>query len=262
MDNIIQPSSSFDFSELKLSLPVTTQSYYFSKITFQNEPFYIKCPKCFTKQGIIKTNKRIHTDLMFENIETELMNFIESLEEKCVELIYKQSSTWFEDPIEKVDIDNAFIPTLKLYKSGKFFLIHVFIKPTIRFFNEEQMTIPLEEIKDESMLTIIEIKGIKFNNKSFQIEIELKQSMIIKADPFSEKCFFQKPNYSESLEQKSLKIEINNTIEEPKIEEIKEIKEEGMMEINIEDLLNSDGEENMRITIGEDDEDLDVEEEI
>jgi hypothetical protein len=188
---------------------------------------------------------------MFENIETELMNFIESLEEKCIELIYNSSSTWFEDPIEKVDIDNAFIPTLKLYKSGKFFLIHVFIKPTIKFFNEEEMIIPLEEIKDESMLTIIEIKGIKFNNKSFQIEIELKQSMIIKADPFSEKCFFQKPNYSDSLEQKNSKIEINDVIEEVKeiIEEPEPEKEEIMeiMEINIEDLLNKDTEENIHL---------------
>jgi len=192
MDNIILPTENFDFSELKLLLPSPMQQYFFSKISYKNNPLYIKCPKCSTKQGLIKGHKKINTDLMFEIIESELMGWIERLEEMCIQIINTQSSVWFEEPLEKVDIENAFIPTLKMYKSGKFYLIHVNIKPTLKVYNEEHNVLTLEDINNNSLLSIIEIQGIKFNNKNFQIEMELKQCMIIQPDPFLENCFFSK----------------------------------------------------------------------
>ena len=194
MENIIQPNSQFDFSDLKLSLPTPLQNYFFSKISFNNNPLYIKCPKCSTKQIITKTHKKINSDLVFEIIETDLMSWIENLEQTCIQHIYNQNNIWFEESLEKSEIESAFIPTLKFYKSGKYFLLHVNIKPNIKVFNEEQTIINLEEIKDNSLLTIIEIQGIKFNNKNFQIEMELKQCMIIKPDPFLDNCFIKSFN--------------------------------------------------------------------
>jgi len=233
MENIIHPTSQFDFTNLKLSLPTPLQNYFFSKISFNNNPLYIKCPKCSTKQSITKTHKKINSDLIFEIIETELMAWIENLEQTCIQHIYNQRNIWFEETLEKPDIENAFIPSLKLYKSGKFFLLHVNIKPNIKVFNEDQMIINLEEIKDNSLLTIIEIQGIKFNNKNFQIEMELKQCMIIKPDPFLDNCFIKTPNSSNQMKLNFVKDEylgkknddesdsienlfVNNSIEEDK----------------------------------------------
>jgi len=199
MENIIQPTSEFDFTNLKLSLPTPLQNYFFSKISFNNSSLYIKCPKCSTKQFITKTQKKMNSDLIFEIIETDLMAWIENLEQTCIQHIYKQSNIWFEESLEKHDIENAFIPSLKLYKSGKFFLLHVNIKPNIKVFNEDQMIINLEEIKDNPLLTIIEIQGIKFNNKNFQIEMELKQCMVVKPDPFLDNCFIKTSNSSNQI---------------------------------------------------------------
>jgi hypothetical protein len=199
MENIIQPTSEFDFTNLKLSLPTPLQNYFFSKISFNNSPLYIKCPKCSTKQFITKTHKKMNSDLIFEIVETDLMAWIENLEQTCIQHIYKQSNIWFEESLEKHDIENAFIPSLKLYKSGKFFLLHVNIKPNIKVFNEDQMIINLEEIKDNPLLTIIEIQGIKFNNKNFQIEMELKQCMVVKPDPFLDNCFIKTSNSSNQI---------------------------------------------------------------
>ena len=227
MENIIHPTSQFDFSELKLSLPTPLQNYFFSKISFKNNPLYIKCPKCSTKQGISKTHKKITSDLIFEIIETDLMAWIENLEQTCIQHIYNQSNIWFDESLEKMDIDNAFIPTLKLYKSGKFFLLHVNIKPNIKVFNEDQMTMSLEEIKENSLLTIIEIQGIKFNNKNFQIEMELKQCMIIKPDPFLDNCFIKTPFSSEPVKLNFIKDEhLGESMEEKDLEELENILDE------------------------------------
>jgi hypothetical protein len=247
MENIIEPTSSFDFSHLKLLLPSPIQNYFFSKISYKNNPFYIKCPKCSTKQGIVKTHKKMNTDLMFEIIETELMDWIEHLEQMCIELISKQSSVWFEEPLEKQDIENAFIPSLKLYKSGKFYLLHVNIKPNIKVYNEEDSVVSLEEINDNSLLSIIEIQGIKFNSKNFQIEMELKQCMIIQPDPFLDNCFTKTPiikerklvfNKEEPEDIEAIHFLSTVVKEEPEVKEVKEVLEElkDLEELHLEDL--------------------------
>lgn len=249
MENIIEPTSSFDFSHLKLLLPSPIQNYFFSKISYKNNPFYIKCPKCSTKQGIVKTHKKMNTDLMFEIIETELMDWIEHLEQMCIELISKQSSVWFEEPLEKQDIENAFIPSLKLYKSGKFYLLHVNIKPNIKVYNEEDSVVSLEEINDNSLLSIIEIQGIKFNNKNFQIEMELKQCMIIQPDPFLDNCFTKTPITKERKlifnKDDPEDIEASQEIKEVKQEVVKQEKKQEVKEEELGDLDDSEDLEDL-----------------
>ena len=43
------------------------------------------------------------------------------------------------------------------------------------------------------LISILEIQGIKFTSRNFQIEIELKQSMVVSPDPFLDECFIKKP---------------------------------------------------------------------
>jgi hypothetical protein len=260
MENIIEPTSSFDFSHLKLLLPSPIQNYFFSKISYKNNPFYIKCPKCSTKQGIVKTHKKMNTDLMFEIIETELMDWIEHLEQMCIELISKQSSVWFEEPLEKQDIENAFIPSLKLYKSGKFYLLHVNIKSNIKVYNEEDSVVSLEEINDNSLLSIIEIQGIKFNSKNFQIEMELKQCMIIQPDPFLDNCFTKTPITKERKlifdKDEPEDIEASQEIKEVKQELVKEEKKQEVKEEELGDLDNSEDLEELDLEDLDDSKDL------
>jgi len=260
MENIIEPTSSFDFSHLKLLLPSPIQNYFFSKISYKNNPFYIKCPKCSTKQGIVKTHKKMNTDLMFEIIETELMDWIEHLEQMCIELISKQSSVWFEEPLEKQDIENAFIPSLKLYKSGKFYLLHVNIKPNIKVYNEEDSVVSLEEINDNSLLSIIEIQGIKFNSKNFQIEMELKQCMIIQPDPFLDNCFTKTPITKERKlifdKDEPEDIEASQEIKEVKQEVVKEEKKQEVKEEELGDLEDSEDLEELDLEDLDDSKDL------
>lgn len=195
MENIIEPSTDFDFSKLKLSIPTPYQNNYFSKITFQNHSLYIKCPKSSIKQNISKITKKLSVDFIFDILEIELMTWFEKLEQTCISLIQEQSNLWFEEPLENGDIENAFLPTLKFYKSGKFFLIHVNIKSNIKVFNEDLNELTLEDLNGNTLLSIFEIQGVRFNNKDFSIVIELKQGMIVKPDPFLENCFLKNPSH-------------------------------------------------------------------
>jgi len=195
MDNIIEPSIDFDFSKLYLASPSSLSGgAYFTRIVLNNKPLYIQTPKSLTKQGFIKSGKKIYTDLMFDHNDTILIHWLENLETKCQELIHEKGEKWFDSVLEKADIESAFTSPIKIFKSGKFYLMRVNVKPNIKIYNEVDEIVPLEDVRsDMNIISILEIQGIKFTSRNFQMEIELKQSMIVSPDPFLDECFIKKP---------------------------------------------------------------------
>ena len=201
MDNIIEPSYNFDFSKLSLAQPVAIQGgAHFTKLLMHGKQLYIQSPKCTTRQGFIKTGKKIHCDLMFNNNDEEFIHWIESLETKCQELLLHKSSEWFQSPLEMTDIEAAFNSPLKVYKSGKFYLVRTNVKvntltgqPLIKIYNENEEPVQMEDINTETnIISILEIQGIKFTSRNFQIDIEVKQVMLLNKDIIFENCLIKK----------------------------------------------------------------------
>ena len=232
MDNIIEPNESFDFSKLTLALPTSIQGgAYFTKINHINKPLYIQTTKCLSKQGIVKTGKKIHCDLMFDNNSEALIHWFEKLETKCQELIYEKSESWFQTKLELSDIESAFSSIIRIYKSGKFYLVRTNIKnnsannmPIIKIYNENENILSIDDVtSDSNIISILEIQGIKFTNRNFQIEIELKQIMVLNDEPIFENCLiktgidYKKKSISkEEINMRDLEKEIINEMNEIK----------------------------------------------
>jgi hypothetical protein len=195
MDDIIEPTMDYDFSKIYLGPPSTLAGgAYFSKILNNNKALYLQTPKSLTKQGFIKSGKKLFTDLMFDNNDTIFINWIENLETTCQELIHNKGTAWFQTKLEKDDIETAFTSPFKIYKSGKYYLLRVNVKPNIKIYNETDESIKIEDINvEKNIISILEIQGIKFTSRNFQIEIELKQAMVVSPDPFLDECFIKKP---------------------------------------------------------------------
>ena len=201
MDNIIEPNSSFDFAKISLAQPSGIQGgAYFTKILYDNKSLYIQTPKSLTKQGFVKTGKKILCDLMFDNNDEQFINWAENLELKCYDLIYEKSNDWFQNTLTKDDIESAFNSLLKSYKSGKKYLVRTNVKihsltgnPIIKIYNENEVAHTLDDVSSETaIISILEVQGIKFTTRNFQIEIELKQSMILNTDIIFESCLIKK----------------------------------------------------------------------
>lgn len=209
MNDIIEPSIDYDFSNLYLGPPSTIAGgAYFTRIMYNNnKQLYIQTPKSLTKQAFVKSGKKIYIDLMFDNNDTVFINWIENLETKCQELIFSKGDNWFQTKLDKDDIETAFTSPLKIYKSGKFYLLRVNVKSNVKVFNDDANIINLDDLtSDKTLISIIEIQGIKFSSRNFQIEFELKQSMVVSPDPFLDACFIKTPikkreNPVESLEE-------------------------------------------------------------
>jgi hypothetical protein len=220
MQGIYEPNNSFNFNQLNCLTPtVISGGNYFIKFRINNLPLYIQPPKCKTKQSIIKTGKRMHCDLMFNNENEEFVKWMEDLEIFCQKKIYENRSKWFETELDEQDIENSFTSPLKIYKSGKFYICRTFV-PTImgvcslKIYNENEQEVSLENIQENSnVMTILEIQGIKCSAKNFQIDIELKQMMVLQPVDLFERCIFKHKSVEPSNE------EVRYSKQEPLLEE-------------------------------------------
>jgi len=199
MDNIIEPNETFDFTKLSLAHPSGIQGgAYFTKIEYNKKPLYIQTCKSQTRQGFIKTGKKYYCDLMFDKNSEGLINWFENLEETCQKLIFERRDSWFQNSLEENDIESAFNSTIRVYKSGKYYLVRTNIKnnhnniPSIKIYNEKETPMTMEEINGETnIISILEIQGIKFTSRNFQIEIELKQVMVLDNEPLFDNCLIK-----------------------------------------------------------------------
>jgi hypothetical protein len=235
MDDIIEPTIDYDFTKLYFGPPSSLAGgAYFTRLMYNtNKPIFIQTPKSLTKQGFIKSGKKIYTDLMFDNNDTVFINWIENLEAKCQELIFAKRESWFETKLEKDDIEGAFTSPFKIFKSGKYYLLRVNVKPNIKIYDEKDQILSTESItNDKPIICILEIQGLKFTSRNFQLEIELKQSMVVSPDPFLDECFIKRPVKKQQKQQEQTQKEV---------EEEQEQKEEDIC-FDLDNLINQSAE--------------------
>ena len=242
MDNIIEPNETFDFSKLSLAHPTGIQGgAYFTKIHLNNKPLYIQSTKSLTRQGFVKNGKKYYCDLMFDKNAEPLINWFENLEERCQKLIFEKSGSWFQNALVMSDIETAFSSIIRIYKSGKYYLVRTNVKnnasnePSIKIYDENETALGIDDITNEKeIISILEIQGIKFTSRNFQIEIELKQVMALNNEPIFESCLIKTTKPKPVLENSQGQIlgikndlgKINNLIELKKEENELELLEE------------------------------------
>ena len=189
---IIKPNKKLNIDKVTLGQPKPLRGgSYFTKILNNGKPLFIQLSSCKTKQGIVETGKKIYTDLMFSsenNEDVEFIDWIENLEELCHKLIFNKKDIWFHDneQLDLTDIEGAFSSPLRLYKSGRYYLLRVKInkslgnKQTCMVYDEKETILSLKDItKDSTIVTLLCFEGIRFSSRSFQLDITLKQVMIM-----------------------------------------------------------------------------------
>jgi len=206
MDNIIEPNNNFDFSKLSLAHPVGIQGgAYFTKLLYNNKPLYIQTTKSLTRQGFVKSGKKYYCDLMFDNNSETLIHWFENLEETCQKLIFDKSEAWFQNSLDKNDVDSAFNSVVRIYKSGKYYLVRTNIKigsnsePYVKIYSENEIPLTIDDVKENTnIISILEIQGIKFTSRNFQIDIELRQTMVLDNEPIFDNCLIKTNNFNKN----------------------------------------------------------------
>jgi hypothetical protein len=206
MSEIYDTNEPFDFKKLVLTKPIpVTGGNYFIKCLVNGGPLYIQPPKCKTRQGILKAGKRFYTDLMFTNEDEPFIHWMENLESHCQKFIFDNRDKWFDGEMEIHDIENYFTSPLKIFKSGKFYIARTNIstvlgKIGLKIYDEDEKEVTIETINDKTnVMTILEVQGIKCSTRSFQIELEMKQMMVLNPADLFEKCIFKANKKSDTV---------------------------------------------------------------
>jgi len=192
----------FDFSQLSVSQPISVQGgAYFTKIKINNAPLYIQPTKCYTRQGLSETNKKAYMDLMFTNEDEEVIEWFEHLEQRLTELIYEKRELWFQNEMDKEDIENFFNPVCRAFKGGKYHLVRINIPKNkaissqyfCNVYDENENIIPIQDLNDtHSIIPCLEVQGIKFSARNFQVDLIGKQIMLLNNKPIFNSCVIKR----------------------------------------------------------------------
>lgn len=213
MEHIVQPDESFDFDKLTLLHPIGVQGgAYFTRLVFGGKPLYIQTTQSKSRQGFVKTGKKYHCDLMFDQNAESIINWIERLEERCQVLLLAKNNDWFQNSLDKNELESAFNTTLRVFKSGRYYLMRTNVKnntdnlPVLKLYDERLGPVMLDDVSSENnIISIVEILGIKFTSRNFQIELELKQMMVMDKEPLFDNCLIKttRPVYLASKQTSS-----------------------------------------------------------
>lgn len=197
---IHEPRANFDFTRVSLKTPFKCGSggAFLSKFSIDEQPFYIKTPKCTTKQGFVKSGRRTYCDLVFSAADNQdFIHWMLELVDHSIGILSQKSAEWFQDPMTQTEIEDATIPPIKPQKT-----IHIVrcyaaaeddigaaTDPQIKAYDENAREIPLAEIHESmDVIALLELRGIKCSLKSFQFEINIKQIMAVKKINIMDSC--------------------------------------------------------------------------
>ena len=224
LTKIYQPNVAFDFEKIRLLTPNSSNSNYLIKFRLNDSPIYIQTPKCLTKNGIFKSGKNMYCDLVFSNENNEFIRWMEYLEIFCKRRLFEKRKEWFENDLDENDIDIFFTSPFKFIKSGHNYIVRAHV-PTIlgscnlKIYNENEDEQTLDVLTEKTQIVcILEIQGIKCSPKIFQVEIGIKQIMILEEqEKLFSKCAIQSLSLSSVLENDyndKIEKEINDNSQE------------------------------------------------
>lgn len=253
-----EANKEFPFEKMVLGQPQAMQGggSYFTKLTIDNKPILMQLPKCNMKNGIVKTKRITYCDLMYEksNFDERLSECVERLEETCQNLIDTKKHLWFSNDLTKDDLETMMSSLVRLYKSGTKALMRTYIDVSRRngnlkchMYDENERIVDSNKITDKTlMIPLVQIEGIKFTSRSFDVELKLIQIMILEEKEtvsFNKNCMIkrrspipmQNLNLEKSLVNDDLTVSTDNSeIEENSLKS--ETLEDSMKEV--EEIIN------------------------
>jgi hypothetical protein len=200
---IFETNDKFPFDKLVVGKPITIPGgNFFIRYSIDESPLYIQPPKCMIKQIQSKSGRKMYCDIIFQQENEQFIRWMESLENKSQKMIHQHKTDWFETPLELEDIEGSFVPAMKIFKAGKSYVVRTNVpikngNANLKIYDEDEKDVQIESVKENmQVMVILEIQGIRCSSSSFQIDIELKQMMILKPEDLFNQFIFKKKSVS------------------------------------------------------------------
>ncbi len=202
---IVEATPDFNFKAISLADPQPlngSAGFYFTQLTTgeENKALCLQLPECVTKQGIVNIKNGKYLDLMFERSNhDELMHWIEQLEYTCQDIIDSKKDLWFQTELTRDDIETMMTQVTRLYQSGKYMLMRVFVdigktgNSKCIAYDENEIGFDLELLEaNKPVIPLVMIEGVKFSSRSFEISLKLVQVMVIGQNEKKSTCLIKR----------------------------------------------------------------------
>jgi hypothetical protein len=101
----------------------------------------------------------------------------------CVQTFHERSEDWFEEPLTLSDVEFSFINPLKSNIKDNCFDIQCSTDENrLHIVDTKDDVNSLDSLKDCNIIPTFHIKGVKFNNKHFSLDIEVNNILVILED--------------------------------------------------------------------------------
>ena len=209
---IVTPTSEFDFKTINLADPQPLAGhagFYFTQLSTSgagagtdemSKSLCLQLPECISKQGIVDIKNAKYLDLMFErDTHDELMHWLETLEYTCQDIIDSKKDLWFQTELTRDDIETMMTQIIRLYQSGKYMLMRVFIDVNkggqkCIAYDENEIGYDIDTLEaGKKMIPLVMIEGVKFSSRSFEISLKLVQVMVMGQTEKKSSCLIKRP---------------------------------------------------------------------
>ena len=211
--NIYTLDDAFDTNLIKLSKPLRMKgsSSHFCKILYKNDPLYIRTNRCKTKNGIVDLKLKTYCDIIIS--DDSFSDWLTSFEDRIKQILLKQSENWFEEDMDMEDIEYYFNSSIKTTNGGLQTLrVYIKNKDECLVFDENETTLEYKDVADNEIVTIFQPKGLRFTSESFQIEIEMKQILILQEERLFQACIIRSSSDNKTRKKKRVYFEDDEDI--------------------------------------------------
>jgi hypothetical protein len=233
---IVTSTSEFDFKTITLADPQPLAGhagFYFTQLStsgagagtdtdnINSKSLCLQLPECVSKQGIVDIKNAKYLDLMFDrDTHDELMHWLETLEYTCQDIIDSKKDLWFQTELTRDDIETMMTQIIRLYQSGKYMLMRVFIDVNkggqkCIAYDENEIGYDIDTLEaGKKMIPLVMIEGVKFSSRSFEISLKLVQVMVIGETEKKSLCLIKRPT---EIDNKKVAVAETRTIKKTAI---------------------------------------------
>jgi hypothetical protein len=183
----------YDENNIYLHEPETYDNEnYFCKLDYGDKPFIIQTNHiCYNFKNIIEETIYISIG------SPDYALWIEQLYHLCIKHIYDKSKDWFDEPLEYRDIENSFLTPIKTNIKLNCYDVKCNVhNNNCVIVNNNGKCVEKEDLLNTKIIPTIHIKGIQFNSKHFEFDMDVKYIVVY-------------GNYEESKEDKHLEENID-----------------------------------------------------
>lgn len=156
---------------------------YFCSINYNDDEFNINDSRCLLYNNIETIDKLTYLTL---SLEKDFALFIQNLYTNLKTQLYENSVKWFEEPLTLNEIENNFIFPLKINIEKGTYELRTIVNMNNFFVKDNNNNeVNIENIKGY-IIPNIQIKGISFNSKNFNLDVVLNNIIVQNNENISE----------------------------------------------------------------------------